>query len=313
MSGSSSHYHHYHQQENHHHHRLEKGSRDHFLENQGNQGNQRSVKKIIDWSKKLQLDTSYINQGQEELCVAASFCLVLYWMCLLYNIQNMGNEISMSLDCSPCWENAYLEQRIHESQNSGRCKCDFTKNPVSCDNCGSTIPAACSVLQHQGFMSKNKKYRYTLDKNSDPLTTISIDPETLMQYLDQGPVICNMYIRKSQSKFLDSPSKDSYVFGNDKVKSYQGKDKEEDGVYDSVFAFPRTDMQEPREKFGHCVVIVGYNFNKTSGDIKFRVRNSFGRFWGHFGDFYLTKDHIHSQTIHQLVFIHPSQISILKI
>jgi hypothetical protein len=267
--------------------------------------NQRSsVKKIIDWAQKLQFDTSYINQGQDELCVAASFCLVVYWMSILYNVGNKSQEIYKSLDYSPCWNKAYLSQRMHEAADSGRCKCDFEKN--TCENCGSTITAALSVLQNQGYLSKNNKLRYTL-QNENEIVTVPINVNDLMQFLDQGPVVCNMYIRKSQSKFLDSPPNDSYVFGNDKIQSYGNQ-----GVYDSCFEFPKTEMDESREKFGHCVVIVGYRVETTNDNekIKFRVRNSFGKFWGHFGDFYLTQDHIHPQTIHQLVFVSPSCISI---
>lgn len=210
------------------------------------------------------------------------------------------------LNDSPCWEDAYLRQRMYEAQETGRCKCDFNKN--KCDNCGSTISAALSVLQDPslGFVSRNKKLKYFISEQTAKTDTLIISVNHLKQALEKGPVICNMYIRKSQARFLDKPSNDSYMYGNDRIKKYGN-----DGVYDSAFEFPATNMDEPREKFGHCVVIVGF---KDEGEhekrTKFRVRNSFGRFWGHFGDFYLTDQHIHPETVHQLLFIPPECIQL---
>jgi hypothetical protein len=168
----------------------------------------------------------------------------------------------------------------------------------TCDNCGSTISAAIQVLLKNGFVSKNKNVLYRLVK--EPVTDIPIQKDQLLRYLNQGPVICNMYIRKSQASFLDKPPSDSALFG----KTYDDDNDDENietNFYgnDGAFAFPPTVQSESKEKFGHCVVIVGCNRQKT----KFRVRNSFGRHWGFNGDFFLTEHHVNPSTIHQLVFI----------
>ncbi len=199
----------------------------------------------------------------------------------------------------PCWKRAYTLLQQYECRTSGRCKCGPNCDSDICTNCGSMPSVAISVLQENGFPSLCGRYIYKLTREPTP---IYINPESLMNAIDtHGPIICNMYIRKSQTQFLDRGPSD--------VHSLQkGFSAIQEGVYSDMFSFPDSKNSESRENIGHCVTIIGYK--KYPASVKFRVRNSFGSNWGYQGDFNLKDSHITPQTIHILLAIPHDSISL---
>jgi len=163
---------------------------------------------------------------------------------------------------------------------------------------------ASSVLKEIGFPSICGQYLFKITR--EPIE-IQINPESLVKAIDMyGPIICNLYIRKSQTQFLDRGpeinTQDPFFITHNM----------KDGVYNDIYSFPESKSSETRENIGHCVTIVGYGTVSGSGSRRFQVRNSFGESWGYKGDFNLLESHITPQTVHILLAIPFDSISVSK-